>query len=450
MSLLPSWARKTDKFQERSQPVVAKMEDGLVVMEAENGTLDYTHSAANKHWHLSTKVPGASGKGVLIWKGPNEYSPSSAGEERTAPLTYYFEIDEPGTYHLTLRTIRPETGEEGDKNNDFYVEMPGEEWAKLYFHGDREEFQFGKRLDLHSGHIDATFSVTQDDIDANDGVFELGLTGRSHMAGIDQIHIQKDGPSETHGLSRSSIEHYADAAPKLIGSYFKGTDANDKHTGTASNETMIGGDGKDVFNGGGGADVLDGGDGRDRLMGDLGADRLSGGRDNDRLDGGAGNDVLEGGRGRDKLNGDWGADMLSGGRDDDQLEGGEGGDTLKGKNGDDILRGDGGADNLSGGAGKDRLEGGTHSDRLYGGGDRDVLMGGGGRDTFVLRKGTGSDRIVDFNVNQDTLLIEGVGAGFDIEERSYVKKGSLYIELGRDEIKLTGVTDASEVDFLIG
>jgi len=81
----------------------------------------------------------------------------------------------------------------------------------------------------------------------------------------------------------------------------------------------------------------------------------------------------------------------------DTLAGGAGGDTLYGYAGADQLQGWGGDDRLYGGDGNDTLSGGAGNDRLWGERGSDRLTGGDGADWFCFARGSGSDRITDFN-----------------------------------------------------
>lgn len=129
-----------------------------------------------------------------------------------------------------------------------------------------------------------------------------------------------------------------------------------------------------------------GGNANDLIMGSTRADRLLG-------NGGA--DTLVGGVGRDKLLGGAGADVLNGGADSDDLNGGAGNDLMLG------------------GDGADRLVGGADADTLIGGQGKDTLHGGAGADVFVLDRLDPNypDKIADFVVGQDRLLIDASGFG---------------------------------------
>ncbi len=88
------------------------------------------------------------------------------------------------------------------------------------------------------------------------------------------------------------------------------------------------------------------------------------------------------------------------------MSGGAGDDTLTGGLGDDYLIGDAGNDVLGGGWGNDVLIGGLGIDILAGGQGNDTLTGGANADFFDFYSPTyGVDRITDFSVIDDTILV---------------------------------------------
>lgn len=129
------------------------------------------------------------------------------------------------------------------------------------------------------------------------------------------------------------------------------------------------------------------------------------------------------------------------------------GDVLSGGGGRDWLWGLAGDDILLGNQGQDRLFGGSGSDSLFGGTDNDRLMGGAGADRFVFEKNSGADVIVDFNPNQDQIVIDLDNyATFDDISSRFVRKGDdLLIRLNSDDsIKLLDVSlpDLDESHFV--
>jgi Ca2+-binding RTX toxin-like protein len=90
-----------------------------------------------------------------------------------------------------------------------------------------------------------------------------------------------------------------------------------------------------------------------------------------------------------------------------QIIGTSGKDKLNGTDGSDIITGLEGADTLSGGAGNDILVGGLDGDRL---------TGGEGSDRFVYKSfddHARTDRISDFNINEDKLVLKNLFVGLN-------------------------------------
>lgn len=182
-----------------------EMESDRVVMQAEDGTFVDPDNPANATWELTQQFAGSKGDGVLLWTGNDYFGDSNAGTAKTAPIEYNFEVTSPGTYYISLRATRPETGEPGDRNNDFFVQFEDEGFKKLFFSGEREKFSWGTTYDHHEQKSPSTFAVTQAMIDANDGIFTLTLSARSRQAAIDEIHIQKGSFSRDNNAPTSQL-----------------------------------------------------------------------------------------------------------------------------------------------------------------------------------------------------------------------------------------------------
>ena len=183
-----------------------EMKNGLVVMQAEDGKFVYSSNSANGNWEETKQFAGEDGT-VMLWTGNDYFNKSNAGEKQTAPLEYTFEVDSPGTYYLTLRAIRPVTGEAGDRNNDFFVQFENGDHEKLFFSGDRNEFRWASLIDPGHGEkkVAATYSVTQSMIDKNDGIFTLTISARSSFAGFDEVHFQKGSASRDATAPTSNL-----------------------------------------------------------------------------------------------------------------------------------------------------------------------------------------------------------------------------------------------------
>ncbi|MGO4833681.1 hypothetical protein AB4144_15555, partial [Rhizobiaceae sp. 2RAB30] len=190
------------------------------------------------------------------------------------------------------------------------------------------------------------------------------------------------------------------------------------------------------------AQKIVGNNGNNGLAGNGGADTLYGYAGNDRLNGGTGADQMYGGLGDDVFYVDIATDKvfetanqgtdtvlssvsyalatgqhierlattLITGTAAIRLTGNEFNQAIAGNNGANVIAGGGGNDVLAGNGGNDTLDGGIGNDVLYGGAGNDTLTGGAGIDYFVFNTApnatTNVDRIIDFNVPQDTIRLD--------------------------------------------
>ncbi|HEY5819425.1 MAG TPA: M10 family metallopeptidase [Mesorhizobium sp.] len=183
-------------------------------------------------------------------------------------------------------------------------------------------------------------------------------------------------------------------------------------------ENATGGAASDVITGNSAANVLLGLQGNDTLIGAAGNDTLNGNAGADRMDGGAGNDTFWVDNARDLVieaaNG--GVDRVNasvswtlGAAFENLTLIGAGLINAAGNALANIIGGNAAANSLNGGAGNDQLIGGAGNDVLIGGAGLDTLTGSAGRDVFrftTAPAATTVDKIVDFNVADDTFQLE--------------------------------------------
>ncbi|MGL4488434.1 MAG: calcium-binding protein [Rhizobiaceae bacterium] len=208
--------------------------------------------------------------------------------------------------------------------------------------------------------------------------------------------------------------------------YLKGNNEANYIYGSSVAEFIYGEGGNDTIYGGNEIDVISGGNDHDTLYGEGGSDRIGGGDGNDSIFGGADLDYLYGSAGTDNFWGGLGPDELFGGdgvdfaRYDDAnwgnlslrldnsalnvgapavgdkytsiegLVGGLGNDVIIGDAAANFLFGVGGADYIDGLTGNDYLNGGVGADRFR----------------FATTLNNNMDTISDFNVVDDTILLE--------------------------------------------
>jgi Ca2+-binding RTX toxin-like protein len=257
----------------------------------------------------------------------------------------------------------------------------------------------------------------------SEGITDNRFEGRG---GNDLINAGKGHDTLLGGAGSDSL------AGGLDNDLLRGGMGNDFLFGGSEHDTMLGDTGDDLLEGGSGEDWLGGAQGDDVMRGQSGRDTLFGGAGNDRMSGGDSADNLNGNSGHDLIYGSEGNDLLRGGSGRDTLWGGTDGDKLNGGGWSDRLHGQRGDDTLTGGQGNDTLFGGRGDDWLRGGKDQDLTWGGTGKDVFVYSdedllnwtdlsgdvnmRANQLDRIEDFEIGEDKILLSGFANTADISD----------------------------------
>ncbi|MDO6588530.1 hypothetical protein Q4543_23980 [Salipiger sp. 1_MG-2023] len=224
------------------------------------------------------------------------------------------------------------------------------------------------------------------------------------LDGQDIINISENHSDNYLSLRGGGFSNIAGGIENL--SILEGTLIEDARLG-GGNDTVSGNNYDNDIYAGAGNDVLNGNGGRDRIWGGSGADTIDGGRGDDDIYGNSQSDCIKGGLGNDTVNAGKGADIvyLGSGNDvfddhsqagpygADYVQGDGGADTLLSVGGDDTLLGGDGPDFVRSGAGDNFLAGGRHNDTLSGGDGDDIVYGGRGSDICYL--GNGDDLFYD-------------------------------------------------------
>lgn len=189
------------------------------------------------------------------------------------------------------------------------------------------------------------------------------------------------------------------------------------------------------------AEILNGAEDADSISGLGGNDWINGNGGNDFLKGGGGTDIITGGAGNDFISGGAQADLMIGGLDNDTYvvdnandgvieNAGQGIDTVLTsvnyvlREGPDVetlaTNNDNGTADLSlwGNSSGNLVRGNNGNNNIAGGDGNDELTGLGGRDLFhfttPLNAATNVDEITDFNVVDDTIVLDpAIFNGFD-------------------------------------
>jgi len=211
-----------------------------------------------------------------------------------------------------------------------------------------------------------------------------------------------------------------------------GGNGDDEIQSGRGQDIVVGGEGDDVIDAERGDDIVFGGAGRDSILLGSRNDLAYGDIGSDEIFGGGGDDILIGGGGWDDLNGGNGLDLLIGGGGNDSLRGGKSRDWLVGGNGDDTL---------FGGDGNDLLWGGSGDDFLTGGGGRNSIVTGDGEDIVFLSGGGANDRVSDFDLVFDLIMVSVAGID-DIADLTISGGASTRIEYDGSQVELVGVASA--------
>nr|WP_284284148.1 M10 family metallopeptidase C-terminal domain-containing protein [Mesorhizobium amorphae] len=226
-------------------------------------------------------------------------------------------------------------------------------------------------------------------------------------AGVDTVDYSRESPFQllvnlatnvASGGTASGDTFYS--IENLIGS----DDRIDRFIGTAAANHFWGRGGGDYFNGGDGNDILDGGRDGDIIYGEGGNDTIIGGSGQDYLDGGAGIDTVVYAGSSAGVTIDLANGTANGGDGDGPVQ-------IVGRG--TIIRHDilASFENAVGSSFDDHLIGNALANDLSGGAGADTLTGNAGEDSFRFSTELGADnvdRITDFNVVNDTILLDNL------------------------------------------
>lgn len=272
----------------------------------------------------------------------------------------------------------------GSANSRFVEPEPGESYVIF---GSSE--RFGSSISVEELGNGQGFRIEGGGLSVS-GAGDFNGDGTDDLTILDRVSGNEDagtgfvvfGGAETSGGGNPVSPTPPDSAPLNPAS--GGTAGNDGITGTDGDDTLSGLAGNDVLDGRAGADVLDGGEGTDTALYEFDS---SGGVT---------------------------VDLMSGLATDQQGVQDEliSIENIIGSDFGDTISGDDGANSLTGRAGNDVIEGGLGDDTILGGDGIDSLVGGGGADNFLFMSvAEGGDRIDDFEVGIDKLLLIGSAFG---------------------------------------
>ena len=114
--------------------------------------------------------------------------------------------------------------------------------------------------------------------------------------------------------------------------------------------------------------------------------------------------------------------------------------------GNDLLAGNEDADTLEGGDGSDTLFGDAGADLLVGGNGLDILVGGEGNDSFFVTLGQDTDGIIDFQPDNDILLLADSISFDDLTITQNEAKTDIFFTETNELLAVLIDTDASSIN----
>lgn len=134
---------------------------------------------------------------------------------------------------------------------------------------------------------------------------------------------------------------------------------------------------------------------------------------------------------------------------DGYLNGLSGDDVIYGTSRDEVLINEIGDAVLVGGGGNDQILAGAGNDLLDGGSGDDVLKGEEGNDTYIFRRGSGSDTIVEFDTTPENTDTIWLGSNLTPQEISLDRFGNNLVLQIRDSADRLTVKDFFRLDSLL-
>ena len=152
---------------------------GVIVFEAES-------VSATGSWSFQSSIPGYKGSGYYLWTGSDNFAVSNA--PRGNPITYTFNVTNPGNYQLRWRS-RITKGNNSTEHNDNWVRFPSGQnisgqhplngnWTKVYMN-ELNKWSWRSATVDHVGRpITQYFGA---------GQHTMQISGRSNGHAIDRI-----------------------------------------------------------------------------------------------------------------------------------------------------------------------------------------------------------------------------------------------------------------------
>ena len=158
----------------------------------------FTPEAAYKgiwnEWSAETEIAGYTGDCYYRWAGPDVKWNAGLGV-----LTYYFFIDEPGVYQITMRTLSRD-GEPGrPRANGAFMRFNGQQWHKVK---SKEHGEWSWNFMYEHYHDPSELNPSRVPClrHFDHGIHRMEISGRQNGMILDRVAIAQQGV-EAHNLA---------------------------------------------------------------------------------------------------------------------------------------------------------------------------------------------------------------------------------------------------------
>lgn len=207
----------------------------------------------------------------------------------------------------------------------------------------------------------------------------------------------------------------------IAGNNYYGSGLNDKINIGNKGSRVYAGEGNNLVNAGNGNNLIYAGAGRDEITTGNGRNTIYAGEGINLVTTGSGNDIIYTGSA---------GDFINAGAGNNSIYAGEGNNSILSGKGNDLIFAGAGNDTIFSGAGNDTIYAGNGNNLINAGTGDDTVFVGSGKDRIILNGGSGSVKVIGFDVTADKLRL-----GDDLIGRSlsFKSKGNdTMVYAGRD------------------
>ena len=175
-------------------PPVFVEENGLILFDIAACALPGVFSPEDAYrgiwdeWVAETEIPGYTGACYYRWGGPDVKWNAGCG-----PLSYWFFIDEPGVYRITMRNIsRGLRAHAAGRGNGAFMRIDGGQWHKVKSK-EHDVWTWSFMYEHYHDPSDQNPSRVPCWRHFDHGIHKMEISGRNHGLILDRVAIVREG-----------------------------------------------------------------------------------------------------------------------------------------------------------------------------------------------------------------------------------------------------------------